>query len=95
MSFRFKLLFFSLGALALLFLFDTARAALNTVSRLDQIESERDLWQRPADIIQGLSVRPGDVVVDLGCGSGYFTLKLSQSVGANGRVIAGTSALSL
>ena len=33
-------------------------------------------------------IRPGDVVVDLGCGSRYFALKLSSPVGDNGRTIA-------
>ncbi len=33
-------------------------------------------------------MKPGDVVVDLGCGSGYFALKLSSRVGKSGRVLA-------
>jgi ubiquinone/menaquinone biosynthesis C-methylase UbiE len=33
-------------------------------------------------------LKPGNVVVDLGCGSGYFTLKLSARVGKGGRVLA-------
>ena len=88
MNYRVKLLVVLLCALATLFVFDTARSALDTISRLDVIEAERDQWQRPSDIIGALDLKPGNVVVDLGCGSGYFTLKLSLSVGEGGRVIA-------
>jgi ubiquinone/menaquinone biosynthesis C-methylase UbiE len=63
-------------------------SALNTVSRLNVVEAERDQWQRPSVVIQALALRQGDVVADLGCGSGYFTLKLSAPVAGNGRVIA-------
>ena len=75
-------------ALTILFIGDTVRSALDTISRLDVVEAERDRWQRPSDVVQALDLRPGDVVVDRGCGSGYFTLKLSSSVGEGGRVIA-------
>ena len=63
-------------------------SALETFSRLNAVEAERDHWQRPSDILQALDLKPGNVVVDLGCGSGYFTLKLSSPVGDSGRVIA-------
>src|SRR5215475_4703408 len=59
-----------------------------TLQRLTAVEAERDRWQRPADIIKALGVGPGSVVVDLGSGAGYFTLKLSNTVGPNGRVVA-------
>ena len=59
----------------------------NTLNRLDLIENERDKWQRPSEIIQALSLRDGSAVADLGCGSGYFTLKLSSEVGERGRVL--------
>src|SRR5215475_14627847 len=59
-----------------------------TLQRLTAVEAERDGWQRPADIIKALNVGPGSVVVDLGSGAGYFTLKLSDKVGPKGRVVA-------
>jgi ubiquinone/menaquinone biosynthesis C-methylase UbiE len=59
-----------------------------TLQRLTAVEAERDGWQRPADIIKALGVGPGSVVVDLGSGAGYFTLKLSDAVGPKGRVVA-------
>ena len=88
MNYRIKLLAFFLGALAVLFALNTGFSAVNTISRLDIVEAERDQWQRPSDVIRALDLRPGNVVVDLGCGSGYFTLKLSSPVGLSGHVIA-------
>jgi predicted methyltransferase len=88
LSYRVKLILFLLGAIVVLFLVDTAYQGLNTLSRLNVVEAERDQWQRPSDVIQVLDLRPGNVVVDLGCGSGYFTLKLSAPVGPSGRVLA-------
>jgi predicted methyltransferase len=88
LDYRAKLLIVFLSALAVFAVFDVGYSALNTVSRLDAVEAERDQWQRPVDILQALDLRPGSVVVDLGCGSGYFTLKLSSRVGRDGRVIA-------
>jgi ubiquinone/menaquinone biosynthesis C-methylase UbiE len=88
LSYRVKLLIFILSALGVLFAFNVANSALNTLTRLDLVEAERDQWQRPGNVLRALDVRPGDVVADLGCGSGYFTLKLSAAVGRTGRVLA-------
>jgi ubiquinone/menaquinone biosynthesis C-methylase UbiE len=88
LNYRLKLLLFFLGALAVLVALNTGYSFLNTLSRLNVVESQRDQWQRPADVIQALAPTTGNLVVDLGCGSGYFTLKLSSQVGKNGRVIA-------
>ncbi len=65
-----------------------AYQALTTLNQLDVIEAERDQWQRPSEVIQALDLKDGDSVVDLGCGSGYFSLKLSDPIGRNGKVIA-------
>ena len=35
-----------------------------------------------------LAVQPGQAVCDLGCGNGYHTLPLAESVGNDGRVLA-------
>ena len=88
MSYRIKLVLFLLCAITILFLVNIAYQGLNTLSRLNAIEAERDQWQRPSDVIQALDLRPGNVVVDLGCGSGYFTLRLSPVVGDSGSVVA-------
>lgn len=88
MNYRLKLVVFFLCALTVFFLLNIGYSALNTISRLDAVEAARDQWQHPVQVVQALGIKPGDVVVDLGCGSGYFALKLSMSVGRPGRVLA-------
>ena len=88
MSYRSKVIVFFFCALGLFAAAGGTSSVLQTLSRLDQVEAERDQWQRPSTVLQALDLRPGDSVVDLGCGSGYFSLKLSQPVGSKGRVIA-------
>jgi ubiquinone/menaquinone biosynthesis C-methylase UbiE len=88
LSYRIKLVLFLLFAITILFLVNTAYQGLSTLTRLNAIEAERDQWQRPSDVIQALDLKPGQVVVDLGCGSGYFTLRLSPAVGNGGEVLA-------
>jgi ubiquinone/menaquinone biosynthesis C-methylase UbiE len=87
LDYRFKLLLFLTLALAVAFASYVGYSALNTLNVLDRVEAERDHWQRPAAVIEALNLKDGDTVVDLGCGSGYFTLRLSSPVGEHGRVI--------
>jgi len=51
-------------------------------------DPERDAWQRPAQVIEKLALKPGDSVADLGAGSGYFTVLLARTVGPAGKVYA-------
>lgn len=88
LSYRLKLVVFLISVLGLLAVVDISYSALNTLSRLNAVEAERDQWQRPQDVLKALDPKPGNTIVDLGCGSGYFTLKLSSPVGKSGHVIA-------
>lgn len=49
---------------------------------------ERDAWQRPAEVMDVLSIHVGSIVADVGCGSGYFTFHLADRVGPQGKVYA-------
>ena len=49
---------------------------------------DRDVWQRPEQIMDALQIAEGSVVADLGAGSGWFTIRLARRVGPNGQVYA-------
>src|SRR5271170_4403430 len=49
---------------------------------------ERDRWQRPDEVMDALGVKSGSAVADVGCGRGYFTMKLAARVGPTGKVYA-------
>ena len=49
---------------------------------------EREAEEAPSKAIAALSIAPGSVVADVGAGSGYYTVRLSQVVGPRGRVVA-------
>jgi predicted methyltransferase len=48
----------------------------------------RDAYQKPDEVVAALGLRPGEVVADIGAGSGYFTLRFARAVGDTGRVYA-------
>lgn len=48
----------------------------------------RDAMQHPEKIMSALAIQPGEVVADIGAGSGYFTVRAAAAVGGKGRVIA-------
>jgi len=48
----------------------------------------RDKWQQPARVVADLGLKEGSTVADVGCGSGYFTFRLSHAVGEKGKVFA-------
>ena len=50
--------------------------------------SEREKSDEPDRVVQALGLKPGDVVADVGAGTGYFSLRLARQVGPTGRVIA-------
>ena len=39
----------------------------------------RDAWQMPDRVIDALALAPGQVVADLGAGTGYFTVRLARA----------------
>ena len=49
---------------------------------------EREDEERPAAVIEVLELHAGDVVADLGAGSGYFTFRIAPKVGKAGKVLA-------
>jgi len=48
----------------------------------------RERAQQPARVVEALAIAPGARVADLGAGGGYFTTRLADAVGPQGRVYA-------
>jgi ubiquinone/menaquinone biosynthesis C-methylase UbiE len=48
----------------------------------------RDEWQKPIVVLDFLAVEPGQVLAEIGCGTGYFAKLLSRQVGDDGRLYA-------
>ena len=49
---------------------------------------DRDIWQRPDQIMDALAIAEASVVADVGAGGGWFTVRLARRVGPNGLVYA-------
>lgn len=51
-------------------------------------DSSRDLHRRPDKVLYFAGIKPGDKVIDLASGTGYYSKILSQYVGTDGQVFA-------
>ncbi len=49
---------------------------------------EREKEEQTSKLLPALKIKPGDVVADVGAGSGYYTMKLAELVGPKGKVYA-------
>jgi ubiquinone/menaquinone biosynthesis C-methylase UbiE len=48
---------------------------------------DRDEKQKPGELVEAMSLKPGMVVADIGTGTGYMLPYLSRAVGPQGRVL--------
>ena len=51
-------------------------------------DPKRDAYQKPHEVLTALNLKPGEIVADIGAGSGYFTFRIAHHVGAKGKVYA-------
>jgi ubiquinone/menaquinone biosynthesis C-methylase UbiE len=51
-------------------------------------DPKRDAYQKPHEVLAALNLKPGEVIADIGAGSGYFSFRLGHHVGAKGKVYA-------
>jgi ubiquinone/menaquinone biosynthesis C-methylase UbiE len=59
----------------------------NVMEYLDRLDRpERDQDQKPAQVVDALTLKPGTYVADLGAGSGYFTRRFVEAIGDTGKV---------
>ncbi len=64
------------------------RPVAPVVSDRWRAEDERERVGEAQRVMDWLGVRPGMAVADIGAGSGYYTVRLSERVGPEGRVLA-------
>lgn len=64
------------------------RPVASIISNQWSSEDTRERVGEAARVMQLLGIRPGMAVADIGAGSGYYTVRLSQRVGPTGRVFA-------
>lgn len=52
------------------------------------LQESRDALERPEEIIDRMGLQNGDIVADIGCGPGYYSLRLARRVAPHGVVFA-------
>jgi ubiquinone/menaquinone biosynthesis C-methylase UbiE len=50
--------------------------------------ADRDSKQQPEHVLDVVGIHAGQTVADVGCGTGYFTVRIAKRVAPNGRVLA-------
>jgi precorrin-6B methylase 2 len=50
--------------------------------------SEREIEEQPQRLIDALEIKPGQTIVDLGAGSGYYSFRIAPLTGPTGKVVA-------
>ena len=62
---------------------------LDVTEWVERFEREgREVYDHKENIIKSTGVKKGDVVADVGAGTGLFTMMFSQKVGSEGKVLA-------
>jgi cyclopropane fatty-acyl-phospholipid synthase-like methyltransferase len=52
------------------------------------VRESREREEECSTMLKALHLKPGQTVCDMGCGNGFYTLKLAQIVGEKGQVLA-------
>jgi 2-polyprenyl-3-methyl-5-hydroxy-6-metoxy-1,4-benzoquinol methylase len=52
------------------------------------VRESREREEDCTTLLKALGVKPGQTVCDMGCGNGFYTLKLAELVGKKGKVLA-------
>jgi SAM-dependent methyltransferase len=70
-------------------LFSTLARSARANGYIWMLEREgREEFQKPAEVMKAFELRPGMKVADVGCGSGYFTVKVAEEIGPEGHIWA-------
>ena len=52
------------------------------------IRETRQQEEHPQKLLKALNLKPGQTAADIGCGNGFYTLRMAEIVGRSGRVLA-------
>lgn len=50
--------------------------------------TQRDFWQNPDTLLALMKIEPAEHIAEIGAGEGYFSVKLAEQVGPDGKLIA-------
>ncbi|MBR8830401.1 MAG: Protein-L-isoaspartate O-methyltransferase [Chroococcopsis gigantea SAG 12.99] len=48
----------------------------------------REEWEKTSKVLEAIDIKPGEKIIDVGSGPGYYTFKFSELVGDKGKVYA-------
>jgi ubiquinone/menaquinone biosynthesis C-methylase UbiE len=89
MLFPMLLLFFANGAAAQSSREHVERMHQDSKAYIEILERpDRNAEQKPDEVIKELGIKPGEIIADIGAGSGYFAFRFARHVGNTGRVYA-------
>jgi len=60
----------------------------STIEDFRAVDASREPYQRATDLVAALQLSRGDWVADVGVGGGYYSMRLAELAGAEGRVFA-------
>lgn len=67
---------------------DRRQTNLHSIENANALDSKfRHLFQTPKNIVSKY-IKPGMTVLDLGCGTGYFTAAIAKQLNGSGKVVA-------
>jgi len=61
---------------------------ISSYEKREEQDQVRMYWQMPNRVLDEIGVAPGNTIADVGCGIGYFSVRLAKKVGKSGIVYA-------
>lgn len=50
-------------------------------------DDRRDSWQKPDEVVKTIGLKPGQIIVDIGAGDGYFMRYFAKTVAPRGKAV--------